>query len=155
MVEDPEDPLNPIPNWGTRYWKSITNAREALGIDPHTSMRELIQGEYATMAKAVNSLQYNKTQIDSKVLSSEVRDKVDSLSDQKKTFEIQKRAVSLTSQKEEKKLDDLEMTEDRVRISVPSEDERTNMKNETKEYNFIVDKSAELEINRTQDNVKI
>jgi hypothetical protein len=118
-------------------------------------MRELIQGEYATMAKAVNSLQYNKTQIDSKVLSSEVRDKVDSLSDQKKTFEIQKRAVSLTSQKEEKKLDDLEMTEDRVRISVPSEDERTNMKNETKEYNFIVDKSAELEINRTQDNLKV
>ena len=155
MVEDPEDPLNPIPNWGTRYWKSITNAREALGIDPHTSMRELIQGEYATIAKAVNSLQYNKAQIDSKVLSSEVRDKVDSLSDQKKTFEIQKRAVSLTSQKEEKKLDDLEMTEDRVRISVPSEDERTNMKNETKEYNFIVDKSAELEINRTQDNLKV
>lgn len=155
MVEDPEDPINPIPNWGNRYWKAITNAREALGIDPHTSMRELIQGEFAASAKAATSVIYQKTQIAQNILDPEVRAKIDSLSDQKKTFEIQKTAANLHYPKEEQAVNEIEMTEDRVRLYIKSEDERENMKNQTKEYNFIVEKTAELEIGKTNDNVKL
>jgi hypothetical protein len=154
MVEDPEDPLNPIPNWGNRYWKAITNAREALGIDPHTSMRELIQGEFAASAKAATSVLYQKTQIAQNILDPEVRAKIDCIADQKKMFEMQKSAASLISPKEEKEIEELELEQDRVRLYIKSEDQFEIMKNSTKEYNFIVEKTESLEIGKTNDNVK-
>ena len=96
MIEDPQDPLNPIPNRGNRYWKTLTKTRDALGIEKHTSRRELIQEEYAAAAKAVNSLAYNKTQIKENVLDPEARSKCDSMDMQKEQFATQSAHVTLS-----------------------------------------------------------
>jgi hypothetical protein len=79
MVEDPNDPINPIPNWGNRYWKTLTETREALGIPKHTSMRDLIQLDYEESAKAVENRTYNEKQIFDGVLDPADREMHDSL----------------------------------------------------------------------------
>ena len=147
MIEDPEDPLNPIPNWGNRYWKTLTQTRDALGIDKHTSMRDMIQEEYTASAKAVNSAVYNETQIQENVLDPKVRGKIDSMDLQKEQFATQSAHVKLTDKQNEKQVDEIVMTEDRVRITVKSEDQRMLMKNEPKTFNFIVERNAQLNIN--------
>ena len=96
------------------------------------------------------------TQIYDYVLDPQMRDTIDSISEQKETFEIQKTAASLISPKEEKEMNDLEMTEDRVRLYIKSEDEFEKIKNESKEYsNFVVDKTESLEIGKSNDNLKV
>ena len=154
MIEDPEDPLNPIPNWGNRYWKTITQTREALGIDKHTSMRDLIQQEYAASAKAVNSAAYNKTQIKENVLSSEARSKCDSMELQKEQFATQSAHVTLTVPQNEKKTDEILMTSDRVQISIKTLDQREIMKNEPKSYNFVIERTAELTLSAPNQGSK-
>ena len=153
MIEDPEDPLNPMPNWGNRYWKAITEAREALGIDKHTSMRDLIQGDYAASAKSVRSVHYNKTQIKLYVLDPDVRALTDSMELQKEQFATQSAAVTLTEPQTDKNAADIEMTEDRTRITVKECDERINMQNEPKNYGFVIEPQTELNLtakNQTQ-----
>ena len=103
MIDDPEDPLNKLPNWGNRYWKALTEAREALGIDKHTSMRDLIQSDYAASAKAVISSAYNEAQIEDYVLDPAVREIYDSMELQKEQFATQSAAVTLTEPQNEKK----------------------------------------------------
>ena len=154
MIEDPEDPLNPIPNWGNRYWKTLTQTREALGIDKHTSIRDLIQQEYAASAKAVNSIAYNKTQIKENVLDPAARSKCDSMELQKEQFATQSAHVTLTVPQNEKKTDDIFMTSDRVQISIKTLDQREIMKKEPKNYNFVMERTAELTLNAQNQGAK-
>ena len=151
MIEDPEDPINPIPNWGNRYWKTLTQTREALGIDKHTSMRDLIQEEYAAAAKAVNSSAYNKTQIKENVLDPEARSKCDSMEMQKEQFATQSAHATLIAPKNEKTTDEDLLTTDRVQISIKFLDQREIMKNEPKNYDFVVERGKEL--NLTASNI--
>ena len=146
MIDDPEDPLNKLPNWGNRYWKALTEAREALGIDKHTSMRDLIRGDYAASAKAVISSAYNEAQIQDYVLDPTARELYDSMELQKEQFATQSAAVTLTEPQNEKRADEIEMTEDRVPLSIKELDERTIMKNQPKNYDVGVEKAAELNI---------
>ena len=144
MIDDPEDPLNKLPNWGNRYWKALTEAREALGIDKHTSMRDLIQGDYAASAKAVISSAYNEAQIEDYVLDPAVREIYDSMELQKEQFATQSAAVTLTEPQNEKKAGEVEMTEDRVPFPIQELDERVIMKNQPKNYNFVIERTAEF-----------
>ena len=147
MIDDPEDPLNKLPNWGNRYWKALIEAREALGIDKHTSMRDLIQGDYAASAKAVTSSAYNEAQIEDYVLDPTVREIYDSMEIQKEQFATQSAAVTLTEPQNERNIDEIEMTEDRVPFSIKELDERIIMKNQPQNYDFVVEKTAELNMN--------
>ena len=53
----------------------------------------------------------------------------------------------MTDPQNEKKADELEMTEDRVPYPIKELDERTIMKNQPKSYDFVVEKTAELNMN--------
>ena len=147
MIDDPEDPLNKLPNWGNRYWKALTEAREALGIDKHTSMRDLIQSDYAASAKAVISSAYNEAQIEDYVLDPAAREIYDSMEIQKEQFATQSAAVTLTEPQNERNAGEVEMTEDRVPYPIKELDERAIMKNQPKNYDFVVEKTAELNMN--------
>ena len=147
MIDDPEDPLNKLPNWGNRYWKALIEARDALGIDKHTSMRDLIQGDYAASAKAVISSAYNEAQIEDYVLDPSARKIYDSMELQKEQFATRSAAVTLTDPQNEKNAGEVEMTEDRVPYPIKELDERVIMKNQPKNYDFVVEKTAELNMN--------
>ena len=156
MVEDPNDPINPIPNWGNRYWKAITETREALGIDKHTSMRDMIQSDYAALAKAVNSASYNKLQIDLYILDPDVRELADSMEVQKEQFAIQSAAVNLTKPKNEKQKDELEMTEDRVPYPVEECNEFTIQKSQPKVFsNLVIEHTAEVNLSAQNQGSKL
>ena len=146
MVEDPEDPLNPIPNWGNRYWKALSEAREALGIDKHTSMRDLIQADYAASAKAVGNANYNKTQMQLYVVDRDMRALFDSMEIQKEQFATQSAAVTLTEPQTDKNAEEIEMTGVRVPHPVPELDERTIMQNQPKNYDFVIEPQTELNL---------
>ena len=88
MTVSPEDPLNPVPKWETKYWKAITHARESLGIPKHISMRDMMQGNYAGMAKAVNSTPYNEMQVDELLMDPKKRLENDSMTKQKEEFAV-------------------------------------------------------------------
>ena len=154
MIDDPEDPLNKMPNWGNRYWKAITNAREKLGIPKHISMRELIQGNYAEMGKAASNLTYNKTQILEQVLDPEQRSVFDSMEKQKVEFTVQRRGLAAVNHNNEKKIQDFEITSFRMQIYVKECDERLLMENEPKSYNFEPIKAAEFSLNNSKNEEK-
>ena len=156
MIDNPEDPLNRMPNWGNRYWKSLTEAREALGIDKHTSMRDMIQSDYAAMAKAVNSAEYNKTQIQLYVLDKDVRGLFDSMDVQKEQFATQSKDIVLKESNnvktDEKTVENPE-NKDRWRICIQQEDEREKMKSEPKVFsNLVIEKASELTFDATKGN---
>ena len=146
MIDNPEDPYNKIPNWGNRYWKTLTKARESLGIDKHISMRELIQGDYAEVAKATNSPAYNETQFDDYVLDPDVRELHDSMEMQKVQFATQSAAVNLNETSNKKTVDNLVMTSERMQFTVEEENEATKMKNAPKSYNFITEHQVDLKL---------
>lgn len=153
MVYNAEDPINPIPNWGNRYWKALTNAREALGISKHTSMRELIQSDYAAMAKAVVNPSYNEKQIADNVLDPDVRDVYDSLEAQKELFTTQSRDAVIKNPPQDMNLQGKPLEDDpnkmRWQICIKTEDERENMKNAPKVFlNIVADKSASVTIEK-------
>ena len=153
MIDDPEDPLNKLPNWGNRYWKALTEAREALGIDKHTSMRDLIQSDYAASAKAVISSAYNEAQIEDYVLDSAAREIYDSMEIQKEQFATQSAAVTLTDSQIDKNAEEIEMTGVRFPHPVPELDERTIMQHQPKNYDFVIEPQTELNLtakNQTQ-----
>ena len=153
MIDDPEDPLNKLPNWGNRYWKALTEAREALGIDKHTSMRDLIQSDYAASAKAVISSAYNEAQIEDYVLDPDAREIYDSMEIQKEQFATQSAAVTLTDSQIDKNAEEIEMTGVRFPHPVPELDERTIMQHQPKNYDFVIEPQTELNLtakNQTQ-----
>lgn len=146
MVDDPEDPYNTIPNWGNKYWKAISATRDALGISKHTSMRDLVQNDYAAAARAVNSAEYNKVQFEDHVFERNVREIYDSKELQAKQFAIQSAAAHLNEEESKKKADEIIMTDDkRVQISVRECDEKVIWESQPKENNFVVEKAAELD----------
>ena len=158
MVENPEDPLNPIPNWGNRYWKSIVNAREALGIDRHISMRDLIQGEYAACAGAANSIHYTEMQVEHFMKDPKERALYDSLEKQMVEFATQCEAISISEPPKEK-TDELaaEAQEDYIRKREPveSENEREKQKNEPKVWsNLVIEKTNELKIDSVREDFR-
>jgi hypothetical protein len=109
-------------------------------------MRDLIQADYAAMAKAVNSATYNKTQIQLYVLDPDVRELSDSMDFQKEQFATMSAAATLNKPINKKNELEKEMTGDRVKISVDELDERAIMQNELKNYNFIVDKTPDKDL---------
>ena len=147
IIDNPEDPLNKMPDWGNRYWKSIIQAREALGIPKHISTRELIQGDYARAKQAVTSVAYNEKQIEEYLYKPEERTKIDSLDKQKESFAKEREEIDTKDPENEKKINSLEMKENRVRFPIESENEYEKMKNAPKSSNFIVDDSKKLEKN--------
>lgn len=157
MVEDPEDPLNPIPNWGNRYWKALTAAREEAGISKHTSMRDLIQSDYAAIAKAVVNTNYNEKQIDDFVLAPEAREMDDSLEAQKEEFTTQSRDVILKEPKSEKTDEkaDEHKNEIRWQISVKSQDQKEIMKSEPRVFsNMVIEKNAKVKIEAAKEDFR-
>jgi hypothetical protein len=149
MIDDPYDPYNKVPNWGNRYWKTLAETRETLGIDKHTSMRYMIQADYAAAAKAVNNRNYNLTQINYYVLDKDVRELADSRDVQMEQFATMSAAVTLTKPKDKNDLAD-DMTADRVQYPVKELDERDIMKHEPKIYNFVGEPTTEK--NPTKEN---
>ena len=149
MIDDPYDPYNKVPNWGNRYWKTLAETRETLGIDKHTSMRDMIQADYAAAAKAVNNRNYNLTQINYYVLDKDVRELADSRDVQMEQFATMSAAVTLTKPKDKNDLAD-DMTADRVQYPVKELDERDIMKHEPKIYNFVGEPTTEK--NLTKEN---
>jgi hypothetical protein len=147
MIDDPYDPYNKVPNWGNRYWKTLAETRETLGIDKHTSMRDMIQADYAAAAKAVNNRNYNLTQINYYVLDKDVRELADSRDVQMEQFATMSAAVTLTKPKDKNALAD-DMTADRVQYPVKELDERDIMKHEPKIYNFISEQNTEKELTK-------
>ena len=150
MIDDPTDPLNKMPNWGTRYWQAITNARDALGVPRHISMRELIQGNYAEMSKVAGNAKYNEVQAKEQIFEPKQLEAHDSLDKQKVEFTIKRNGIIDTTN--EKKIQESEMTSTRMKISVPECDERLKMKEEAKVNNFVPQKAAEIEV--TADIIK-
>jgi hypothetical protein len=161
LVEDPEDPLNPIPNWGNRYWKAIISAREAAGIPKHISMREMIQGDYAETAKAVENPKYNETQIRDYVTDPDIRAELDSMEMQREGFAIQSEAVVLnepqvsqsgttvkdTGKGTDKASTELETDGVRVQITIDSENEFEKVKHEPRIFsNMVVEKTNEIQL---------
>jgi hypothetical protein len=153
MVEDPKDPLNPIPNWGNRYWKAITDAREACGVPKHISMRDLIQGDYAEIAKAVENRSYNEKQIFDGVLDPADREMHDSLDMQKEQFATMSSAVTLSKPINEKEDLKNEMTENRVPYPVNELNQREIMKHEPRVFsNMVIERTAEVMIEAARGN---
>ena len=147
MVADPEDPYNTIPNWGNKYWKTLSAARDALGISRHTSMRDLVQADYAEAARAINSVAYNERQIEDYALDDNVRQVYDNRNVQMNQFATQAAAAILTEQQSKQKADEIVMTDDkRVQISVRECDEKVIWQSQPKENNFIVERNAEMQI---------
>ena len=146
MIEDPYDPYNKIPNWGNRYWKALIETRESLGIDKHTSMRDMIQADYAASAKAVGNANYNKTQMQLYVVDRDMRALFDSMEIQKEQFATQSAAVTLTEPQTDKNAEEIEMTGVRVPHPVPELDERTIMQNQPKNYDFVIEPQTELNL---------
>jgi hypothetical protein len=161
LVEDPEDPLNPIPNWGNRYWKAIISAREAAGIPKHISMREMIQGDYAETAKAVENPKYNETQIRDYVTDPDIRAELDSMEMQREGFAIQSEAVVLnepqvsqsgttikdTGKGTDKSSMELETDSVRVQITIDSENEYEKVKREPRIFsNMVVERTNEIQL---------
>jgi hypothetical protein len=140
MVENPEDPYNPIPNWGNRYWKAIIQARESLNIPKHTSIRELIQNEYAAMSKAAYSTHYNERQINEQVMDTDARGKFDSFEAQESEFTIRREAIKNSLENKELRPEDINPDVSRYPYPVKEEDEYKKHREAKKENNFIKEK---------------
>ena len=150
MIEDPEDPLNKMPNWGNKYWKAIIQAREALGIPKHTSMRSLIQGDYEKASKAVNNPKYHERQIKDNALDPDAREMIDSLDAQKADFTIQREAIATSLPDKNNNVNNLDMGDkNRVPYPVPQLDERKNLLEAPKDNNFIIDKEPKLDMEKS------
>ena len=155
MIDDPYDPYNKVPNWGNRYWKTLAETRETLGIDKYTSMRDMIQADYAASGKAVNNQNYNLTQINYYVLDKDVRELADSRDVQMEQFATMSAAVTLTKPSEKNTFAD-DMTADRVQYPIKELDERDIMKHEPKIYNFVGEPKTEKDLDKEkQEQAKL
>ena len=68
----------------------------------------------------------------------------DSMDKQKEQFATQSAAVTLTEPQNDRNAGEIEMTEDRVPYPIKELDERTIMRNQPKNYDFVVELTAEL-----------
>ena len=63
---------------------------------------------------------------------------------QKEQFATQSAAVTLTEPQNDRNAGEIEMTEDRVPYPIKELDERTIMRNQPQNYDFVVERTAEL-----------
>ena len=143
MIESSENPSEKIPNWGNKYWKAIIQAREALNIPKHTSMRELIQNDYAACSKGASSAHYNERQIKEQVLDPDAREVYDSLEAQKSEFKIQREAIKNNVESKEPRPEDLNPDVLRYPYPVKEENEYEKHRNAEKQNNFIKEKGPQ------------
>ena len=145
VVEDENDPYNRTPKWNNRYWKAVTEAREAIGIPKHISIRELIQGNYGVMQKAMQNENYHKDHIQTEIINPEKRAAIDSMDKQKEQFEIQSAKIAENQAPNEERLKNIEMDGTRMRISIVEEDEYLKVKTMPKDMSsFVVEKSRDM-----------
>jgi hypothetical protein len=110
-------------------------------------MRDLIQSDYAAMAKAVGSANYNKTQIQLYVLDKDVRELSDSMEFQKEQFATLSADAVIKEPKNIKTSDD-HKNEIRWREPVESENERKKIESSPKDFGSKVvenDKEKKIE----------
>lgn len=145
VVIDPDDPYNRTPKWNNRYWKAITEAREAIGIPKHISVRDLIQGNYGVMQQTMKNASYHKDHFETELFSQEKRANVDSMDKQKEEFGLQSAKIALDREPNEERLKDMKLDENRTRISIVEEDEYLKAKTMPKDFSsFVVEKSKEM-----------
>ena len=116
-------------------------------------MREMVQSEFAEMAKAAASDSYNEAQIEAYMTAPD-----DSMEKQKEQFAIQSEAVVITDPKkenvDEKTVEDPE-NQIRWKITIAQEDEREKIKNEPKIFsNLVIEKQNELKIDSVMGDMK-
>ena len=145
VIEDPNDPYNRTPKWNNRYWKAVTDAREAIGIPKHISIRELVQGNYAVMQKTMQNENYHKDHIETDIFKPEKRALIDSMEKQKEQFDIQSAKIAENQVPNEENVKNINMQGTRTKISVVEEDEYLKAKNMPKDMSsFVVEKSKEM-----------
>ena len=145
MIVDSNDPYQKTPKWDNRYWKAITSAREAMGIPKHISMRELIQGNYSVMQKTMQNANYHKDQIETKICNPEKRASIDSMEKQNEEFVIQSAKIAENRVPNDNHLKNMEMNENRVRISIVEEDEYLKAKNSPRDMStFVVENNKQM-----------
>lgn len=153
VVIDPDDPYNRTPKWNNRYWKAITEAREAIGIPKHISVRDLIQGNYGVMQQTMKNVNYHKDHLETEIFSQEKRANVDSMDKQKEEFGLQSAKIELDKAASEERLKDVKMEGDRIRISIVEEDEYLKAKTMPKDFSsFVVEKSKEMSFEMSAKN---
>jgi hypothetical protein len=153
VVIDPDDPYNRTPKWNNRYWKAITEAREAIGIPKHISVRELIQGNYGVMQQTLKNANYHKDHFETELFSQEKRASVDSMDKQKEEFNLQSAKIALDKAPNEERLNNIKMDENRVRISIVEEDEYLKAKTVPKDFSsFVIERNKEVSFDRSVQN---
>ena len=153
VVIDPDDPYNRTPKWNNRYWKAITEAREAIGIPKHISVRDLIQGNYSVMQKTLQNANYHKDHFETELFSQEKRASVDSMDKQKEEFGLQSAQIALNKEPNEERLKDIKMDGIRTKISIVEEDEYLKAKTMPKDYStFVVERNKEISFDRSVNN---
>ena len=155
VVEDENDPYNRTPKWNNRYWKAVTEAREAIGIPKHISIRELIQGNYGVMQKAMQNENYHKDHIQTEIINPEKRAAIDSMDKQKEVFTIQRENIATKDPANEAKILNAEMDSVKVRISIEEENEYKKARTGLKNMNFITEKEPEKNLNSQKQESKI
>lgn len=147
MIKDPADPYNKTPNWNNRYWKAITEARDAIGIPKYVSMRELIQGNYSVMQKTMGNQNYHKEHVKEQIFSAEKRAANDSMEKQNEEFVIQSAKIAENQPINDQRMSGIEMKEDKIRISVVEEDEFKKTKSMARDMSkFVFDKTNDIKI---------
>lgn len=154
MTENPNDPLNKMPDWGNKYWKATIQARDALGIPKHISMRELIQGDYAESSKAVTNKNYNEKQIEEHVLDPEVRSMVDSMEVQASEFTIQRESIKTHHPGNEERVNNIDDPDaDRIKYYVYEVDEIRLMKEAPIGKDFILEDDLNKQVSMNKDYI--
>ena len=154
MTENPNDPLNKMPDWGNKYWKATIQARDALGIPKHISMRELIQGDYAESSKAVTNKNYNEKQIEEHVLDPEVRSMVDSMEVQASEFTIQRESIKTHHPSNEERVNNIDDPDaDRIKYYVYEVDEIRLMKEAPIGKDFILEDDLNKQVSMNKDYI--
>ena len=90
-------------------------------------------------------MEYNRQMVEQMVFKPEVRNLSDSMKEQKIQFATLSAKVAMTEETKKEKVDDLQTDEIRSRMPVEEENQFKKMKNELKEYNFIVTDDKKLE----------
>lgn len=153
VVIDPDDPYNRTPKWNNRYWKAITEAREAIGIPKHISVRDLIQGNYSVMQQTIKNANYHKDHLETELFSQEKRASVDSMDKQKEEFGLQSAKIALDKAPNEQRLNNIKMDGNRIRISIVEEDEYLKAKTMPRDFtSLVIEKSKEISFDRSVKN---
>ena len=86
-------------------------------------MRELIQGKYAVMQKTMSNAAYHKDHVNEQIFDKQKRLDIDSMEKQSEQFIVQSAKIADNQPINEQRLNNIEMKEDKIRISVIEEDE--------------------------------